>query len=99
MPASEADETKLKNLMDRRKVYGDITQSVKDPKELEDLLKRFGNRVPLVIGYLEARARQVGRLVMIPPAFYERDGSLYQPPALEIDLETRALIKIDDRTR
>ena len=87
---------KLKNLRDRRKVYGDITQTVTDPKELEDLLKLFGNQVPLVIGFLEARARQAGKQVMVPPAFYERDGSFYQPPALEIDLVTKASIKSDN---
>ena len=36
--AEKADETKLKNLIERRKVYGDITQNATE-KEIEELLK------------------------------------------------------------
>ena len=50
------------------KKYGDITQNARDADELEELLRRFNNRVPAVIFFLEERVRakgtQVGRKSM-----------------------------------
>ena len=41
-------------------MYGDITQNARDNDELEELLKRFDNRVPAVIYFLEERVRAKG---------------------------------------
>ena len=58
----------LENLKKRMKKYGDITQNARDADELEELLRRFDNRVPAVIFFLEERVRakgtQVGRKSM-----------------------------------
>ena len=66
--AKEADPIKLENLKKRMKKYGDITQNARDTDELEELLRRFDNRVPAVIFFLEERVRakgtQVGRKSM-----------------------------------
>jgi hypothetical protein len=75
---------KLKNLVKRRKIYGDITQNASGPNELEELLKRFNNHVPAVIFYLEERVRRKGSQTYIPPAFFDRDGAFHQPPSFEM---------------
>lgn len=81
----KADQKKLGNLVKRRKVYGDITQNAtKD--ELEMLLRIFDNHVPQVIGALEDRVRTKGSRTFIPPAFFDRDGNLSQPPAFEMSV-------------
>lgn len=85
-PAPKADKAKLEKMTARMTIYGDITQTARGAGEIEELLMLFGNEVPLVIGFLEARARTKGRQAMNPPAFYERDGSLYQPQTIEIDV-------------
>jgi hypothetical protein len=75
---------KLKNLVKRRSIYGDITQSVSGADKLEELLKRFNNHVPDVIFYLEQRNRRRGSQTYIPPAFFDRDGAFHQPPSFEM---------------
>ena len=79
------DEKKLANLIERRKVYGDITQNATE-QELKDLLCLHGNNVPIVIGILHQRVKQKGSRLYIPPAFYERDGTFYQPPCFEMKM-------------
>ena len=37
-----------------------------------------------VIAYLEKKVRSKGARTYIPPAFFGRDGSFYQPPAFEM---------------
>merc|ERR1719188_723276 len=66
------------------KKYGDITQNARDADELEELLRRFNNRVPAVIFFLEERVRAKGTQTHIPPAFYDRDGKFYQPPSFKM---------------
>merc|ERR1712117_277968 len=61
--AKEADPIKLENLKKRMKKYGDITQNARDADELEELLRRFNNRVPAVIFFLEERVRAKGTQV------------------------------------
>ena len=46
----QADKVKLINLVDRRKIYGDIAQNASE-KELEQLLIYFDNDVPKVISH------------------------------------------------
>ena len=75
---------KLRNLVKRRSVYGDITQNASGAGELEALLKRFNNHVPSLIYFLEERVRTRGTQTFIPPAFYDRDGTFYQPPSFEM---------------
>ena len=53
----------LENLKKRMKKYGDITQNARDADELEELLRRFNNRVPAVIFFLEERVRAKGTQV------------------------------------
>ncbi|TRY80942.1 hypothetical protein TCAL_04721 [Tigriopus californicus] len=80
------DEKKLANLTQRRKVYGDITQNTVNEKELEELLVRYNNHVPKVIRHLEERMWRKGTQTYIPPAFYDRDGTFYQPPSFEMKI-------------
>ena len=47
-----ADPNILRNLLQRRKVYGDVTQNVSN-EELETLLRYYENIVPKVIAALE----------------------------------------------
>jgi len=79
----EVSNEKLENLVKRQKVYGDITQNA-SPEELETLLRYHENKVPEVIAYLEKKVRSKGARTYIPPAFFGRDGSFYQPPAFEM---------------
>ena len=81
----EVDEKRLANLIERRKVYGDITQSATE-QELKELLCLYENNVPRVIGILHQRVKQKGSRLYIPPAFYERNGTLYQPPCFEMKM-------------
>ena len=76
---------KLEKLQSRRWVYGDIVQSSRDKEELEELLKTYNNDVSKVIFHLDERVRRRGTQTLIPPAFYGRDGLLYQPPSFEIE--------------
>ena len=79
----EADPKVLEKMIARRKVYGDIVQNV-DLDELEALLRNFNNNVPKVIGAIERKVLQRGTRTFIPPAFYARDGTFYQPPSFEM---------------
>ena len=81
----KVDTKKLRNLIRRRAIYGDITQNASE-KELKQLLKLHQNNVPEVILSLEEKVRKKGTLTVIPPAFYERDGSFYQPESFEIPI-------------
>ena len=81
----EANWKKLANLISRRNVYGDITQ-IATEQELEKLLCLHGNDVPIVVGILHDRVRKSGSRRYTPPAFYERDGSFYQPPSFNMEI-------------
>ena len=71
----EADETALKNLLERRKIYGDITQNASN-EEIEILLRYHDNNVPKVISALDEKIKTQGYHTFIPPAFYDRVGVL-----------------------
>ena len=79
----EADPIKLENLLKRRKIYGDITQNASE-EELTTLLRYFDNHVPSLVMALEEKIRSKGSRKYTPPAFFERDGKLVQPPPFEI---------------
>ena len=79
----EADPIKLENLLKRRKIYGDITQNASE-EELTTLLRYFDNHVPTLVMALEEKIRSQGSRKYTPPAFFERDGKLVQPPPFEI---------------
>ena len=81
--AEQADPKILETLNGRRKIYGDIMQNV-NSEEVEALLLHFNNNVPKVIGAIECRVQQKGTRTFIPPAFYARDGTLFQPPSFEM---------------
>ena len=81
-----ADPNILRNLLQRRKVYGDVTQNVSN-EELETLLRYYENIVPKVINALEIIIEDRGYRTFIPPAFYDRDGSLVQPPSFKMQVE------------
>ena len=81
--AKLADPKILETLKGRRKIYGDIMQNV-DLEEVEALLLHFNNNVPKVIGAIECKVQQKGTRTFIPPAFYARDGTLFQPPSFEM---------------
>ena len=83
MPVEKVDQMKLGNLIARRKIYGDITQNVTE-SDLEKLLRYYENDVPKVIDYNSRKVRIQGKRILIPPAFYERDGTLFQPPPIEM---------------
>ena len=71
----EVDETALKNLLERRKIYGDITQNSSN-EEIEILLRYHDNNVPKVISALDEKIKTQGYHTFIPPAFYDRVGVL-----------------------
>ncbi|XP_075250882.1 uncharacterized protein LOC142343080 [Convolutriloba macropyga] len=79
------DHIKLRNLLKRRKTYGDITQNA-TAMQIERLLVMYKNEVPQVIGALESWVRTKKTQTYIPPAFYDRDGSFVQPPSFEMPL-------------
>ena len=81
-----ADPNILRNLLQRRKVYGDVTQNVSN-EELETLLRYHENIVPKVIAALEIIIEDRGYRTFIPPAFYDRDGSFVQPPSFQMQVE------------
>ena len=81
-----ADLKILANLLQRRKVYGDVMQNASE-EELVLLLRFHNNNVPKVIAALESKIYQKGTRSFIPPAFYERDGVLFQPPTIEMKIE------------
>jgi hypothetical protein len=51
------------------------------------LLQTYGNDVSKVIFHLDERVRRRGTQTLIPPAFYGRDGNLYQPPSFELEIQ------------
>ena len=79
------DEIKLANLIKRRKTYCDITQNATE-SQLRRLLKTHRNDIPQVIEELELWVRTKGSYTVIPPGFYERDGTFRQPPSFEMPL-------------
>ena len=81
-----ADPNILRNLLQRRKVYGDVTQNVSN-EELETLLRYHENIVPKVIAALEIIIEDRDYCTFIPPAFYDRDGSFVQPPSFQMQVE------------
>ena len=93
----EADCSKLQNLLQRQKVYGDITQNA-SAEELEILLKYFQNDVPKVIAALEGKVRMKGTRSFIPPAFYGRNGLLIQPPSFDMPIAPQNDVHDDPKT-
>ena len=81
-----ADPKILGNLLQRRQVYGDVMQNA-SKEELVLLLRFHNNNVPKVIAALESKIQQKGTRSYNPPAFYERDGVLFQPPTFEMKIE------------
>ncbi|XP_063712181.1 uncharacterized protein LOC134840348 [Symsagittifera roscoffensis] len=81
--AAKADPVKLRNLLKRRKTYGDITQNATD-LQIQRLLVRHDNEVPKVIASLEEWVQTKRTQTYIPPAFYDKEGQLIQPPSFEM---------------
>lgn len=80
------DDVKLANLVARQKTYGDSLQNVtKD--ELEFLLRTFGNHVPDVLSAIREKIMAKRSKMFIPPAFYERDKTLFQPPSFHMKID------------
>ena len=78
------DEAKLANLVKRRNgVYGDIVQNCSE-LQIRWLMIIYKNDVPKVIREIQDWMTTKGSQTHIPPAFYERDGTLYQPPSFEL---------------
>jgi len=80
----KADPAKLDNLLKRQTTFGDITQSA-TRDQLEELLVLYKNNVPAVLAGLKAIVKQAGGQTFIPPAFYERDQTLFQPPGWKMN--------------
>jgi len=87
------DEGKLANLLARQKIYGDITQSA-SPLQLRELLQIYSNDIPNVMKALRENVSKQGGRTFIPPAFYERDRSFFQPKGFKIEdnYEERELV-------
>lgn len=81
VPASEADEKKLGNLIRRRSVYGDVTQGFND-HELRQALLQANNSVPLAIKVLVRKRGE--RIYFRPPSFIEH-GELVDPEPFTMD--------------
>uniref|UniRef100_A0A7S4S3T5 Calmodulin n=1 Tax=Alexandrium monilatum TaxID=311494 RepID=A0A7S4S3T5_9DINO len=67
-PAAEVDEEKLRKLMVRRSVYGDVCQNETE-ESLREILLATSNHVPLAMKVMEVRAGDSQTLA--PPAFFE----------------------------
>ena len=78
------DEPRLANLVKRRQTtYGDIVQNASEA-QLRYLMIIYKNDVPMVIKAIQDWMTVKGSQTHIPPAFYESDGHLYQPPSFEL---------------
>jgi len=82
----QVDDSKFANLLGRQQTYGDILQNA-TKEEVEVLLRMFNNHVPHVILALKEKIMAKGCQVFSPPAFYERDGTLFQPQTFQMRVE------------
>jgi len=72
--AKEVDELKLRNLLKRTVVYGDITQGQTETS-LRELLLAKNNMVPEVIRQLYKESVESGVSTFIPPSFYDKNDT------------------------
>jgi len=76
--AAEVDEEKLKKLIRRRGVYGDICQNETE-ESLRHILMLTGNHVPAAMKVMHVRGWEGA--VMAPPAFFEAGTDKVTPEA------------------
>merc|ERR1712008_128681 len=74
--AKEVDEEKLRKLLVRRTVYGDVCQNESE-EDLKQILLESGNILPLAMKIMKVRAH--GDQIYAPPAFFE-EGSVKVVP-------------------
>lgn len=82
----EADPLILANLEKRMMIYGDILQNIRSREEITELLIRFKNQVPPLIGYLEKTFED--NRTFVPPAYLKADGSKFVPTVIDVDIPT-----------
>jgi len=76
--AAKVDEDKLKTLIRRRGVYGDICQNETEAS-LREILMLTGNHVPAAMKVMQVRGWESA--VMAPPAFFEAGADKVTPEA------------------
>uniref|UniRef100_A0A7S2NR14 Uncharacterized protein n=1 Tax=Zooxanthella nutricula TaxID=1333877 RepID=A0A7S2NR14_9DINO len=85
-PAEKIDEDKVKRLLVRRTVYGDICQNESE-EDVREILLAAGNRVPVAMKIMEVRAMVTQCLR--PPAFFDGGVDKVVPEAVHIQKKQR----------
>jgi len=84
--AEKVDDEKLKRLLVRLTVYGDICQNETE-ESIGELLQMTNNHVPTAIKIMQIRGR--GCRVMQPPAFFEQGSEKVKPEAFTVSFPAR----------
>ncbi|CAF1607582.1 unnamed protein product, partial [Adineta ricciae] len=79
--SNEVDKTKLRNLIERRTIYGDFIQNF-DEKDLCDALIQSNNIVPLALRCLLAKR---GEQICLRPSSFLHQGKLFHPKPFTIN--------------
>jgi len=87
--AAAVDEEKVKKLIVRRGIYGDICQNETE-ESLRDILRLANNHVPTAMKVLEIRGWEGA--VMSPPAFFEAGSEKVNPEAFLMPKYSIALV-------
>lgn len=85
-PATKVDEEKMKKLLVRRSVYGDLCQNETE-ESLQEILLAAGNHVPLAMRIIEVRATDGQTLA--PPAFFEQGKTKTVPESFQMSKKQR----------
>jgi len=79
--ADQVDEEKLKKLLTRRSVYGDICQNETE-EGVREILQLTNNHVPTAMKVMEIRG--YGDRLFQPPAFFEEGTDKVKPEAFHV---------------
>jgi len=88
-PAKEVNEEKLKRLITRRGVYGDICQNESEAS-IREILLLANNHVPTAMKVMQIRGWEGA--VMSPPAFFEAGSEKVNPEAFLMPKYSIALV-------
>jgi len=80
-PATKVDEEKLKKLLVRRTVYGDVVQNESED-DIKDILALAGNSVPLAVKIMRIKAHEGS--VFHPPAFFDGGKTKIVPESVYV---------------
>jgi Ca2+-binding EF-hand superfamily protein len=80
--AKEVDKTKLNNMLNRCKIYGDLMQGETE-QSISEALRMSNNHVPRATRIIRAKKRGMGTTYQ-PPAYYIQGQERYQPRAVSM---------------